>query len=69
MKEVLGKGGFGRVMKVMYKKDRKIYAMKEMSKTVYLLPTNLVSSPKKAFSQFLMNVNYSPNSEIPFLSI
>ena len=32
--EVLGKGGFGRVMKVQYKKNRKIYAMKEMSKTV-----------------------------------
>ena len=32
--EVLGKGGFGRVMKVQYKKNRKLYAMKEMSKTV-----------------------------------
>lgn len=26
--EVLGKGGFGRVMKVQFKKNRKIYAMK-----------------------------------------
>ena len=32
--EVLGKGGFGRVMKVQFKKNRKMYAMKEMSKTV-----------------------------------
>lgn len=32
--EVLGKGGFGRVMKVEYKKNKKIYAMKEMSKAV-----------------------------------
>lgn len=32
--EVLGKGGFGRVMKVQFKKNRKLYAMKEMSKTV-----------------------------------
>lgn len=32
--EVLGKGGFGRVMKVKFKKNRKVYAMKEMSKTV-----------------------------------
>ncbi len=34
VKEVLGKGGFGRVMKVQFKKNRKFYAMKEMSKTV-----------------------------------
>lgn len=33
--EVLGKGGFGRVMKVgIDKKNKKIYAMKEMSKAV-----------------------------------
>lgn len=32
--QVLGKGGFGRVMKVEFKKNRKLYAMKEMSKTV-----------------------------------
>lgn len=32
--EVLGKGGFGRVMKVEHKKNKKIYAMKEMSKAV-----------------------------------
>lgn len=34
VKEVLGKGGFGRVMKVEFKKNRKKYAMKEMSKSV-----------------------------------
>jgi serine/threonine kinase 32 len=32
--EILGKGGFGKVMKVEYKKNKKIYAMKEMSKCV-----------------------------------
>jgi len=32
--EVLGKGGFGRVMEVLLKKNRKFYAMKEMSKKV-----------------------------------
>lgn len=29
---VIGKGGFGRVWKVEMKKNRKLYAMKEMSK-------------------------------------
>ena len=32
--EVLGKGGFGKVMKVEYKKNKKLYAMKEMLKSV-----------------------------------
>ena len=29
---VIGKGGFGKVWKVMFKKNHKIYALKEMSK-------------------------------------
>ena len=29
---VIGKGGFGKVWKVMFKKNRKLYALKEMSK-------------------------------------
>jgi serine/threonine protein kinase len=32
--EILGKGGFGKVMKVEFKRNKKIYAMKEMSKCV-----------------------------------
>jgi len=32
--EILGKGGFGKVYKVQYKKNHHIYAMKEMSKSV-----------------------------------
>jgi len=32
--EILGKGGFGKVYKVEYRKNRTIYAMKEMSKAV-----------------------------------
>ena len=31
-KYVIGKGGFGKVWKVMFKKNRKLYALKEMSK-------------------------------------
>ena len=32
---VVGKGGFGKVWKVEVKKERKFYAMKEMSKSKY----------------------------------
>jgi serine/threonine protein kinase len=32
---VIGKGGFGKVWKVELKKNRVIYAMKEMSKAKY----------------------------------
>ena len=35
MHYVVGKGGFGKVWKVELKKSRKIYAMKEMSKSLY----------------------------------
>lgn len=33
--EILGKGGFGKVYRVEQKRTRAVYAMKEMSKTVY----------------------------------
>jgi len=33
---VIGKGGFGKVWKVESKKDRKLYAMKEMSKSLVI---------------------------------
>lgn len=36
--EILGKGGFGKVYKVEFRKNKSIYAMKEMSKSVYLSP-------------------------------
>ena len=29
---VIGKGGFGKVWRVVYKKNQKLYALKEMSK-------------------------------------
>lgn len=34
VKCVLGKGGFGKVLKVEHKKSKVLYAMKEMSKAV-----------------------------------
>jgi serine/threonine protein kinase len=33
--ETLGKGGFGKVYKVEMRRGKGIFAMKEMSKTVY----------------------------------
>jgi serine/threonine protein kinase len=36
--EILGKGGFGKVYRVEQKRTRAVYAMKEMSKTVYVFP-------------------------------
>lgn len=36
--EILGKGGFGKVYRVEQKRTRAVYAMKEMSKTVYACP-------------------------------
>ena len=36
--EILGKGGFGKVYKVQFKKNGNTYAMKEMSKAVYMSP-------------------------------
>jgi serine/threonine protein kinase len=48
--EILGKGGFGKVYKVEYRKNRTIYAVKEMSKAVYLL-LYLEYSPKTAYLQ------------------
>ena len=43
VKEVLGKGGFGRVMKVEFKKNKKLYAMKEMSKSVIITKKSIRS--------------------------
>lgn len=37
---VIGKGGFGKVWKVELKKSRKHYAMKEMSKSKYVVDSN-----------------------------
>jgi len=38
----VGKGGFGKVWKVEVKKERKFYAMKEMSKSKYSILVPLI---------------------------
>ena len=50
---VIGKGGFGRVWKVEKKKERKLYAMKEMSKARILAKrsVNSVLNERKILSQ------------------
>ena len=50
---VIGKGGFGQVWKVEKKKDRKVYAMKEMSKARVLAKrsVNSVLNERKILSQ------------------
>lgn len=49
---VIGIGGFGKVWKVEHKKTGHIYAMKEMSKALYVPRlTFLGSSQKKASTQ------------------
>lgn len=35
---MIGKGGFGKVWKVVHKKTNTLFAMKEMSKAMYLSP-------------------------------
>ena len=62
---VIGSGGFGKVWKVFQKKYKKIYAMKEMSKTK-IIDKNSVQSIKnekellsKMFHPFIINMHYA----------
>ena len=40
---VIGRGGFGKVWKVQSKKDKKIYALKEMSKALVISKKSVTS--------------------------
>ena len=54
---IIGKGGFGKVWKVFQKRDKKIYAMKEMSKTK-IIDKNSIQSIKN--EKDLLSKMYHP---------
>ena len=64
-KKIIGKGGFGKVWKVLHKKSKNIYAMKEMSKVKVLFKKSEVSIKNertllsKMFHPFIINMHYS----------
>ena len=59
---VIGKGGFGKVWKIQYKKDRKTYALKEMSKALVISKKSVNSVMNERFllaelkHEFLINM-------------
>lgn len=62
---MIGKGGFGKVWKVEYKKTKQLFAMKEMSKSKIITKrsVNSVMSERNLLSQlkhkFLVNMNFA----------
>jgi len=62
---VIGRGGFGKVWKVELRKQKKLYAMKEMAKARIITKrsVNSVMNEKKFLSQlnhpFLVNMHYA----------
>jgi len=67
--KIIGKGGFGKVWKVMHKKSKNIYAMKEISKVKVLFKKSEISIKNertllsKMFHPFIINMHYSFQDE------
>ena len=63
--QIIGRGGFGKVWKVLLKKSKKIYAMKEMSKAKIIdrRSERSVKSERELLSKmdhpFIINMHYS----------
>ena len=62
---VIGKGGFGKVWQVIYRKTKEKYALKEMSKAKIIdknsqkFINNELSLLKKLHNDFIVNINYA----------
>ena len=53
---IIGRGGFGKVWKVLLKKTNKLYAMKEMSKTKIIDKKSINSIKSELY--FLSKINH-----------
>lgn len=65
-KKIVGKGGFGKVWKVMEKKSRKIYAMKVMDKAKIITKKSVNSVINEREILCTLNHNFIVNMHCSF---